>query len=185
MKLDFDMFLSPEEIDKIIDLKSEGYRFVRVLERENGQKTTLRLFDDMMKHPTETEITTALKRFLVPAPKVAFLTGHGERNVNSAGERFYYTFARSIYFRQSLINQGFDATELTIKDQDIPEDINILVIADKRTPLSPEEKQRLEHYIERGGYLFILGEPNRQEAMNPILAKFGVKLLLGTLVQQS
>lgn len=43
MKLDFDMFLSPEEIDKIIDLKSEGYRFVRVLERENGQKTTLRL----------------------------------------------------------------------------------------------------------------------------------------------
>ncbi|WP_270595478.1 MULTISPECIES: Gldg family protein [Butyricimonas] len=185
MKLDFDMFLSPEEIDKIIDLKSEGYRFVRVLERENGQKTTLRLFDDMMKHPTETEITTALKRFLVPAPKVAFLTGHGERNVNSAGERFYYTFARSIYFRQSLINQGFDATELTIKDQDIPEDINILVIADMRTPLSPEEMQRLEHYIERGGNLFILGEPNRQEAMNPILAKFGVKLLPGTLVQQS
>ena len=105
MELDFDMFLSQEEIDKAIDLKSEGYRFLRVLERENGQKTTLRLYNDMMKHPSETEITTALKRFLVPAPKVAFLTGHGERNVNSAGDRYYYTFARSIYFRHSLINQ--------------------------------------------------------------------------------
>ena len=183
MELDFDMFLSTEEIDQIIDLKSEGYRFVRILERENGQETTLRLYNDMMKHPSETEITSALKRFLVPAPKVAFLTGHGERNVNSAGERYYYTFARSIYFRQSLINQGFDATELNVKDQDIPEDINILVIADMRSSLSPEEMAKLERYIERGGNLFILGEPNRQEAMNPLLSKFGVELMPGTLVQ--
>ena len=185
MELDFDMFLSPDEIDKIIDLKPEGYRFVRVLERENGQKATLRLYDDMMKHPSEKEITTALKRFLVPAPKVAFLTGHGERNVNSSGDRYYYRFARSIYFRYSLINQGFDVEELSIALEDIPEDINILVIADMREALSDVEMERLERYIERGGNLFILGEPNRQEAMNPILAKFGVKLMPGVLVQRN
>lgn len=185
MELDFDMFHSPEEIDQQIDLKAEGYRFVRVLERENGQKAILRLYNDMMKHPSETEITTAMKRFLVPAPKIAFLTGHGERSVNSSGDRFYYTFARSIYFRQSLINQGFDAIELSIADQEIPEDVNILVIADMRTPLSAEEMQKLERYIERGGNLFILGEPNRQEAMNPVLAKFGVELMPGTLVQRN
>ena len=167
MDLDFDMFLSPEEIDQLIDLRAEGYRFVRVLERENGQKTILRLYNDMMKHPSETEITTALKRFLVPAPRIAFLTGHGERSVNSSGDRYYYTFAKSIYFRQSLINQGFDAFELSIKEHEIPEDVNILVIADMRTPLSPKEMEKLKHYIERGGNLFILGEPNRQEAMNP------------------
>ena len=185
MEVDFDMFLSQEEIDQVIDLKSEGYRFVRILERENGQKATLRLYNDMMKHPSETEITTALKRFLVPAPKVAFLTGHGERSVNSGGDRFYYTFARSIYFRHSLINQGFDATTLSIKDKDIPEDVNILVIADMRSPLSDEEMARLERYIDRGGNLFILGEPNRQEAMNPLLSRFGVKLMPGTLVQRN
>lgn len=185
MHLDFDMFLSPDEINQIADLKPEGYRFVRILERENGQKAVLRLYHDMMKHPSETEITTALKRFLVPAPKVAFLTGHGERSVNSSGDRYYYTFARSIYFRQSLINQGFDATELSISEQDIPEDVNILVIADMRSPLSTDEMQKLEHYIERGGNLFILGEPNRQTAMNPILAKFGVELMPGTLVQRN
>lgn len=185
MDLDFDMFLSPEEIDQLIDLRAEGYRFVRVLERENGQKTILRLYNDMMKHPSETEITTALKRFLVPAPRIAFLTGHGERSVNSSGDRYYYTFAKSIYFRQSLINQGFDAFELSIKEHEIPEDVNILVIADMRIPLSHEEMEKLKHYIERGGNLFILGEPNRQEAMNPILGEFGVKLMPGTLVQQN
>ena len=185
MDLDFDMFLSPEEIDQLVDLRAEGYRFVRVLERENGQKTILRLYNDMMKHPSETEITTALKRFLVPAPRIAFLTGHGDRSVNSSGDRYYYTFAKSIYFRQSLINQGFDAFELSIKEHEIPEDVNILVIADMRIPLSPEEMEKLKHYIERGGNLFILGEPNRQEAMNPILGEFGVKLMPGTLVQQN
>lgn len=184
-KLDFDMFLSTEEIDKIIDLKPEGYRFVRVLERENGQQARLRLYDDMMKHPNEQEITTALKRFLVPAPKVAFLVGHGERNVNSSGDRYYYTFARSVYFRYSLINQGFDVMELAIGDQEIPEDVNILVIADMRAPLSKEELDRLGRYIDRGGNLFILGEPNRQQAMNPVLEKFGVELMPGTLVQRN
>lgn len=101
-------------------------------------------------------------------------------------ENVFITHSLVVYISaQSLINQGFDAMELTIKDQDIPEDINILVIADMRTPLSPKEMQRLEHYIERGGNLFILGEPNRQETMNPILTKFGVELLPGTLVQRS
>ena len=185
MELDFDMFLSPEEIGKIIDLEPEGYRFVRVLERENGQKTMLRLYNDMMKHPNEKEITTALKRFLVPAPKVAFLTGHGERNVNSAGDRYYYTFAKSIYFRYSLINQGFDAIELSIEKENIPDDVNILVIADARVPFSGEELERLDRYVERGGNLFILGEPNRQEVMNPILERFGVELMPGTLVQRN
>lgn len=185
MNIDFDMFLSPDEIKEIIDLEPEGYRFIRILERENGQKATLRLFDDMMKHPTETEITTALKRFLVPAPKVAFLKGHGERSINSSGDRYYYTFARSIYFRHSLINQGFDVEDLSISNKEIPEDIDILVIADMRTRLSPDELEKLDRYIEKGGNLFILGEPNRQEFMNPVLEKFGVELMPGTLVQRN
>ena len=84
-----------------------------------------------------------------------------------------------------MINQGFDATELSIKDSDIPEDINILVIADMRSSLSEEEMARLERYIGRGGNLFILGEPHRQEAMNPLLARFGVELMPGTLVQRN
>ena len=70
---------------------------IRVIERENGQKTFLRLFNDIPKHPSETEITTALKRFLVKSPKVGFLIGHGERSLHSTGDRYYYNFAKSIF----------------------------------------------------------------------------------------
>ena len=97
MDLDFDMFLSPEEIHRIIDLTPEGNRFVRVIERENGQRSFLRLYDDNQKHPSETEISAALKRFVVKSPKVAFLTGHGMRDIHKTGDRDYNRFAESIY----------------------------------------------------------------------------------------
>ena len=51
IKLDSNKILKPEQIREQIDLKPEMNRFVRLLERENGQKTFLRVFDDMMVFP--------------------------------------------------------------------------------------------------------------------------------------
>lgn len=44
--LDSNMFMRPEEVRKIADLGPEGNRFVRLLERDNGEKTFLRIFDE-------------------------------------------------------------------------------------------------------------------------------------------
>lgn len=57
--LDFSLFISPEEMDRQIDLSDEEYRFVRILERENGQRSVLRVFDDGYVHPSESEISVA------------------------------------------------------------------------------------------------------------------------------
>lgn len=185
LDLDFDLFLSPEEIKKVIDLSPEGNRFVRVLERENGQKTFLRLYDDTQKHPSETEISAALKRFVVKSPRVAFLTGHEERDIHKTGDRDYNRFAESIYFRYSLINQGFDVITLSLAEEEIPEDIDIIVIADMKSGLSQPEQEKLDRYFERGGNLFVLADTKRQDIMNPITKKFGVTFMPGTLVQVS
>lgn len=93
LELNFKMFLSPEEIKKQIDLSAEQNRFVRLIERENGQKAFLRIFDDMSKQPSEKEITAAMKRMVVPAIRVAFLAGHGERDIDRKGDREYYVFS--------------------------------------------------------------------------------------------
>ena len=79
--LNFKMFKSPEEIDKIVDLSGEGYQFVRVAEQKDGKKAFLRLFNDNQRHPRETEITAMLKRFVAKAPMVAFSKGYGSRGV--------------------------------------------------------------------------------------------------------
>lgn len=186
LDLNPDMFLSPEEIRKQIDLSVEGNRYVRLVERENGQKAFLRLFDDNQRDPSETEITAVLKRMVMKAPKVAFLQGHGERDIYRGGDRDYAAFAKNPTFRYSLLNQGFDVETLTLSEHaDVPADFDIIVIADVREPLSADEVAKLNRYIDRGGNLIVAGEPRRQAIMNPIVEKLGVRFMPGTVVQPS
>ncbi|MDR2414002.1 MAG: Gldg family protein [Odoribacteraceae bacterium] len=180
--VDSSLFMPPAEIEKIIDLSVEDYRVVRLLERESGQKSFLRMFDDMTRYPSEAEISAAFKRLVAPPPVVAFLEGHGERDILDAGSRGYFRFSCNKPGRSALVNQGFDCVSITL-DSAIPDSITILVIADARRPLSTDELARLDDYIERGGNLVILGEPRRLEAMNPVAARFGVAFLPGQLVR--
>ncbi|MDR0766149.1 MAG: Gldg family protein [Odoribacteraceae bacterium] len=183
-RLDSNLFRRPEEMKAIIDLESEGYRFTRLLERESGEKTFLRVFDDIYRHPDESEITAAFKRLTMELPLVGFLTGHGERDCNRAGDKDYHRFARDKPFRYSLINNGFDFEEVTLEGR-IPDKVRILVIADARRPFTPAEKANLDEYIARGGNLLVAGEPRRQEIMNPIVEPLGVTFLPGRLVKTS
>lgn len=175
------LYLDLEQVSKLEDLSGENYRFVRVLEREDGRKTFLRIFDDIYVHPFESEISAAFKRLVMDLPQVGFVVGHGARDCASLGDRYYGRFAQDKVFRYSLLNQGFDAKEVTL-DKPIPEDINILVLADLRDPLPEAHQKNFDDYVARGGNLLIAGEPKRQEQMNPLLEPFGVQLMPGRLV---
>lgn len=183
--VDFEMFMPPSEIKKIINLKPEGNKFVRQLIRENGKKTWLRLFNDSSRDPKEEEISAALKRLVVESPWVGFLTGHGERSITRNRERDYSSFVNNRWYRYSMLNQGFDAFNITIsEDKEISSDINVIVIADLRKPLKDYEIEKLNNFIARGGNMIISGEPGRQDLVNPLLKQFGVKMNKGTLVQK-
>jgi ABC-2 type transport system permease protein len=178
------MIRSPEEIRKEIDLSSEGNLFVRSIKRESGEQTFLRVFDDQMILPGETEITAALKRLTMHLPKVGFLRGHGERDNHKEGDRNYNRFAQDKPFRYSLINQGFDVADVTL-DKEVPEDVNIVVIADMKNGLTAAEKTNLDKYIARGGDLLIAGEARRQHAMDELIEPLGVRFVPGMLVTPS
>jgi ABC-2 type transport system permease protein len=174
-------YLDLAQVSELEDLSGENYRFVRSIERENGQKTFLRIYNDMYVDPFESEISAALKRLVMKLPQVAFIEGHGERDAVKMNDYNYGVFAQEKTFRSSLINQGFDFRQVSL-DQPIPEDITIIVLADMRTKMTPEQEKNLDDYIARGGNMLIAGEARRQAFMNPILEKFGVSLLPGRLV---
>lgn len=191
---DFDMFLSPEEVQKIedekgIELEEEGNRFVYLFERENGQKAFLRIYDDNQRDPSEAEITAALKTMVARSPKVAFIYGHGERDIYKAGERDYSAFAKNLTFRYSLINQGFDVVALDLKSDsistDISQDIDIIVIADVREAYTPDEIAKVQRFIDRGGDMIITCEPRRQPLMNPLVEKLGITFQPGIVVEET
>jgi ABC-2 type transport system permease protein len=179
------MFKSPEEMHKIIDLRPEGNRYVMQLKYKD-RTTFLRIYDDNMVFPSETEVSAAFKRLLAAKlPKVAFLSGDLERNINKIGERDYKILTNMPSFRRSLVNQGFDVNTLSLDTGDIPADISTLVIADPKTALSDVSLAKIQQFIDKGGNLLIAGEPGKQSLLNPLLEKIGVQLLDGVLVQPS
>ena len=180
----FNMFLKPEEIRAQIDLLPEKNKFVRVLERESGEKTFLRVYNDMGHFPREAEITAAFKRIVMDLPKVGFLTGHGERDIKKLGDRDYNSFTLDKSFRYALINQGFDIENVTL-DKEVNPEIRILVIAEVRDEMSEVECENLDKYIACGGNLLIMNEPKSAGNIEPLLAKLGVKVVPGTLVRQT
>lgn len=173
-----------EEISDKVDLSGENFRYVHMLEDANGQRTFLRIFDDMQVHPSEAEITAAFKRMVMDLPKVGFVSGHGERESGSNQERGYNMIIQEKTFRHSLVNQGFEFDSVSLA-KEIPADIRILIIAEPRTSYTPEELQQLNKYIDKGGNLIICGEPDALKQMNEITGKIGVTFLPGTLVNAS
>ena len=182
-KIDMSLFKTPAEIRKMVDLRGEQGRYVMQL-KYNDKKTFLRLFNDQLVFPTETETGAAIKRLQqAHLPKIAFLTGELERSIDKAGDRHYKVLTNEITFRNSLVNQGFDVLSLSLKDQEIPKDITAVVIADPKVAFDTVALSKIKVYIAGGGNLLIAGEPGKQEILNPILKELGVQLKEGMIVE--
>ncbi|THU35989.1 ABC transporter [Niastella caeni] len=176
-------FKTPAEVRKLVDLRPEMNRYVMQL-KYKGRTTFLRVFDDMHQWPSETEVSAALKRLQQASmPKIIFLTGHFERDINKAGDREYKVLTNLKNFRNSLINQGFDVDTLSLATHDIPAGISALVLADPKTAYTHAELAKLQQYIDNGGNMLIAGEPGKQALLSPLLNRLGVKMMDGVLVQ--
>ena len=188
-KVNIKRFLTPEQIvdlEEKLDLPTEDYRFIRVIEGgPYGRTARLRMYEDQEKHPGEMEITAAMKTLYADLPKVGVVYGHGERDVFNIGDKGYFMFASSYVFRHALVNQGFDVDVIEITENDIPEDINILLIADPQEAYSETELQRISDYIAKGGNALIAGKPFAREKLDPVMDMLGVSFMDGILVQES
>lgn len=185
-KTPFKIFRPPEEIGNITELRTENYNLVRKIEYK-GKSAFLRMFDDMMIYPSETEISAAIGKISgSKMPVAAFVTGEGERSPDNAGDRDYYSFAKNTDFRYALVNQGFDIVshELSAANE-IPAGIDILVIADPKTGFSDDNIEKIIRFIESGGNLFIAGEPGKQDLLNPILEILGLSFTEPLLFQEN
>ncbi len=179
------LWKSPEEIDGLIDLSDEQYRFVRIFERGDGTSSRLRMYEGMDPYPSETEITAAFKRLTVKPPRVGFVTGHRERSIFASGETGYYLFSKDLTFRNALINQGFDVDTVSLSDAGpIAADIDILVLADPRSAYSDEELAKIDGYISAGGNLMVALKPSRREYLQPVLDNLGVGTMPGALISE-
>lgn len=174
--------LSPEEIRARIDLVPERNEIVKLVKGPDGQQTFLRIFEDMTRYPEEQEITTALHRLQEPAIQVGFLSGHGERSIFKTGDVDYSGFATALGSRHSLVNTGYDVRVVDLSSGDTAEDIDLLVMADMKKPLSDKEFSAVMSYVDRGGNLLVAVEPQWIDNSRRLLLALGVYALPGSVV---
>jgi ABC-type uncharacterized transport system involved in gliding motility auxiliary subunit len=103
----------------------------------------------------EEELTSALVRLMnTDAYGIYFLTGHGERNVEQAGEDTYSQL------RSTLENKNYMVGSLNLlANNPIPEDAKVIIIAGPQKPVSDAEVSQLDSFIQNGGSLIVLEEP--------------------------
>jgi len=128
--------------------------------------------------PSEVELTGALIRVSQDSKKrVLFLEGHGEPSLDDR-ERTGLSSAKEI-----LIKQGYEVgTVSLLKETAVPDRTAILVVAGPRRPVIIEEQERIHSYVEQGGHLLLLLDPNTQADLNPLLKRWGLGVGPGSLV---
>ncbi|HEX9976488.1 MAG TPA: GldG family protein [Dehalococcoidales bacterium] len=112
--------------------------------------------------------------------RVYFLTGHGEASISS-NEPSGYSNAR-----EGLLDNLFQVRTLDLlATPSIPEDLAALIIAGPQQPLASSELDIIKRYIEDGGWVLFLLNPNSPQNIRELLTPWGVKFEDGTVIDTS
>jgi ABC-type uncharacterized transport system involved in gliding motility auxiliary subunit len=107
---------------------------------------------------------------------IVFVTGHGERP--PGGETNYGMGL----FAAELERKGLKVQTVNLAETAIPANTSVLVLASPRVELLPGEVAALQDYIERGGNLLWLTEPDGPRSLAPLADALGIFALPGRVV---
>ena len=127
---------------------------------------------------SEQTITQTLQRLSRGQERVVrFVTGHGERKSDGIANHDLGNFGRGLE-QIGILARSVDLT----KEPQLPAETAALVIASPQLPLSVAEVQAVLAYVEQGGNLLWLREPQEPAGWQPLAAALGVTALPGMVV---
>ncbi|MGH8441580.1 MAG: GldG family protein [Nevskiaceae bacterium] len=127
---------------------------------------------------TEQAITSALQRLSYAGENwVVFLEGHGERSINDSEQGGFGEFA------QMLRDKGLKVQGLSlVKSPKVPDNTSVLVIAAPRSRMLDGEARLIAEYVERGGNLLWLTDPDGPVSPDALAKALGVTWLDGIVI---
>ncbi len=131
--------------------------------------------------PSEENISNALLRLARQRQiQIHFMVGHGEANLASQGAHGFADLAAA------LREEGLRLEALVgPATREIPSDADVLVIAGAVRDLLPAELAGLQRYLESGGRLLVLLEPNVSTNLEALLQDWGFGLPVGVMADQA
>ena len=120
---------------------------------------------------SEIKLTTRLQQITSSiTAKIYFLQGHGEHPL-SANKG---AISQAI---KGLTDKNFTTSALNLAEQpQIPDDANVIVVAGLQKELLAGEITALQNYLNRGGNLLLMIDPNTNPKIDTILKDWGVRL---------
>jgi hypothetical protein len=125
------------------------------------------------------EVNSALLK-LVREKRIAYLTvGHGELNDYESVSPEYKNGVperRTSALKKRLGELNYEAKELGLIDlmQGVPDDATIVMMLAPTQPLTPEELNALDRYVEKGGRMLVAMDPYAKSTLGPLEGRFGV-----------
>jgi ABC-type uncharacterized transport system involved in gliding motility auxiliary subunit len=121
---------------------------------------------------TEEDVTNALIKVTRASKKALyFLEGHGEAALDDTDENGYSDV------KAELEKLGYEVKKQTLAlANTFPKDCALLVVAGPQKDLLPEELDTLKKYIQDGGRVLFMVDPETVTGLTPFLAQYGFKL---------
>ena len=141
-------------------------------------------YQGRVEHVTELNeqaLTNALHRLSRAAERwVVFVEGHGERNVFGQANHDLQLWG------QQLEAKGFSLQTINLATQAlVPDNTAVLVIAGPQVDYLPGEVALIEAYLERGGKLLWLADPEGVYGLESLAEYFGIAFEDGVIVDPS
>jgi ABC-type uncharacterized transport system involved in gliding motility auxiliary subunit len=124
------------------------------------------------KDAGEESLTNALLEVTHGSTKKLYFTkGHGEHNLTDTSERGFKNLA------ESLKGEGYLIDEIVIAEHKaLPEDMQALIVSGPIAALQDGEIKLVKEWVEKGGKLVAMIDPQSDSGLQPTLASWGFKL---------
>ncbi len=163
--------LNPDLVPELLrehDIRYDGEVLLRYLGRE--EKVT---------RVSEAAVSSAIQRLLRQGERwLVFVEGHGERHPYREANHDLSLFA------SQLANRGYRIESLNLmQTASIPDNTSVLVLASPRIPLLPGEVELLRGFVDGGGNLLWLADPEQAgDGLDVLFDALAVGVLPGVIV---
>jgi gliding motility-associatede transport system auxiliary component len=131
-----------------------------------------------VKSNSEQEFVNALQRLLRDEERwLAFLDGHGERHPDGESNHDLGEWVKQLNYR------GFKYRPLNLTETKVvPDNTSVLIIASPLVALLPGELIIVKDYLEQGGNLLWLLDPDEKSGMDSIVESLGIRIEPGVVI---
>ncbi|MEA5624597.1 GldG family protein [Nostoc sp. UHCC 0251] len=138
---------------------------------ESGDKRQLVQTVNQNERLSEIRLTSRLQQLTSSTTaKVYLLQGHGERQLSPGKD----AISQAV---QGLGNKNFTTSPLNLGETSkVPEDAAVVIVAGPKRGLFEGEVKALQEYLNRGGNLLLMIDPNTDPKLNSLLQEWGVRL---------